>query len=72
MLLAGFGGVVAGTLVTSRVIGWLLLATLIGGFLALSRSNADGWLWFFSGLALAPVVLIPVAVLISRRSNRAR
>ena len=47
---------------------WLLLATLVGGFFALSRSDAEGWTWFLSGVVIAPLVLIPAAIVISRRS----
>ena len=101
MVLAGFGGVILGSLLTSRVIGWLqaiaeargalaspnpsvvaaavlhsgpwlLVATLAGGFFALTESGAEGWLWFFSGVVVAPLLLIPTAIVISRRNAKAK
>jgi hypothetical protein len=103
MLAWGIGGFAIGTLLASRVVGWvvaisearrsaktagasstplatvlllhsgpwLLVATLVGGFLALTKSDAEGWIWFFSGVVVAPLVLIPAAILISRRNIKA-
>jgi len=51
---------------------WLLVATLVGGFLAFTKSDAEGWTWFFSGVVIAPLVLIPAAIVISRRNAKSK
>jgi len=105
MVLAGFGGVILGGLLTSRVLSWLqmiietrsaaqvaghsslapmlaaillhsgpwlLTGTLVFGYFAFSRSGAEGWTWFFSGVVIAPLLLIPSAIVISRRDAKSK
>ena len=101
MVLAGFGGVVLGSLLTSSAIGWLqvvaevkaagvtarssvaaaivlhsgpwlFVATLLGAFFALTNTDAEGWRWFFAGVVMAPLVLIPTAIVISRRNAKSK
>jgi len=51
---------------------WLLGITFFGAYYALTRNDGEGWVWFFSGIVVAPLVLIPTAILISRRNEKLR
>jgi hypothetical protein len=39
---------------------WLLAATLYWAYYMLSRPYSSGWLWFFGGVAAAPILWMPV------------
>ncbi|HLX80954.1 MAG TPA: hypothetical protein VKS43_10250 [Burkholderiales bacterium] len=51
---------------------WLLMTTVAGGVIAFTKSNAEGWVWFFSGVVITPIVLVPAAVLVSRRKAKSK
>lgn len=48
---------------------WLLAITFFGAYYAVTRNDGEGWIWFFSGVVVAPLALIPTAILISRRNE---
>jgi len=51
---------------------WLLGGTMWWAYFVLTKPHAAEWVWFFSGIAAAPLVLVPTAIVISLRKKNAK
>jgi hypothetical protein len=51
---------------------WFLLGTVWAAYFVLSKPYSNEWLAFFVGIAIAPLVLIPTAIVISLRKKKAQ
>jgi len=49
---------------------WLLGVTVYWAYYVLTAPHAPEWLWFFGGVAAAPVVWTPVLIFMHRRGRR--
>jgi len=46
---------------------WLLGATIYAAYYLLRAPHAPAWDWFFAGIGAAPILWIPILILLARR-----
>jgi biotin transporter BioY len=51
---------------------WLLGGTMWWAYFVLAKPHSAEWVWFFSGIVVAPLVLVPTAIVISLRKKNAK